>query len=160
MELIARTMIIYFASIFVHVIMSKMGKSVLNAQLLYPIMIASVPFLLTFVPILGMNKLMNTGMQPIFSTLLLFGISYLIQMGLNEIKSSDGNDYVTTLLKNKPVNMNFAEIDGSFFILLTITMFIELLAQYATLQMNNKSKANIIVKGMETFYKKYKIKPF
>jgi hypothetical protein len=137
-----------------------MGKTVLNTKLLYPILIAMVPYVLSMLPILGLSNLMNTGLQPLISTLLLFGFSFLIQIRISEIEKSDENDIITKFIKSKPVKYKYIELDRKFIVLITLTLCVELLVQYAALKIDNDSKANIVVKGLETFYKKYKINPF
>lgn len=150
-----RTFIIFIICSFIQVFLGKYAKLVLDKKLFNSSVIAISPFIATFIPLFGMNKLMNTGIQPLFSTILLFGVSFIIQIGLDR---SEDNNPVKKIIDGETVDMEFFEIDTSFFIILTFTLIIELLAQLSSKSMKKRSQIDIIVKGIEKFYKKYDIK--
>lgn len=153
--ILMRSLIIFIMCSVVQIFVGKYAKLVLDKKLINSSVIAVSPFIVTFVPLLGMNKLMNTGMQPLFSTLLLFGVSYIIQIGLDKTENSNPIDKI---FKEDTIDLKFFEVDTSFFVILTFTLTLELLAQISSGSMEKRSQIDNIVKGMEKFYKKYDLK--
>jgi hypothetical protein len=119
-----------------------------NEHLLTSTIIALSPFIATFVPLLGMNQLMISGMQPIFTTLLLFAVSYIIQIGMKVVEPKESKD----------IDLSFVTIDSSFLTVLAFTLAIEFLAQMSASSMKRSSQVNIVVDGLEKFYKKHDLK--
>ena len=148
--LLLRTMIIFSMGALVHMTVAKHAKLFIKDEhLLTSTIIALSPFIATFVPLLGMNKLMNSGMQPIFTTLILFAVSYIIQIGMTEVVEQK---------ESKNIDLKFVTVDSSFMTVLAFTLAIEFLAQMAASTMKHSSQVNVVVDGLEKFYKKHNMK--
>jgi hypothetical protein len=104
---------------------------------------------------MGMNQMMNSGMQPLFSTILLFVFAYIVQIGINKIETSTDIDMLAQFIKHGSVDLQYIEVDRRFFVILVLTLLLELTAQYANSRITNNSQINVVVKGLEKFYKKY-----
>ena len=148
--LLFRTVIIFCVCAFVNMTVSKYVKLIIKDEhLVTSTIIALSPFIATFVPLLGMNTLMNSGMQPIFTTLILFAVSYIIQIGMKEVIEPKNS---------KLVDLSLVSVDSSFVTVLVFTLAIEFLAQMAVSTMKRSSQVDVVVDGLERFYKKHNMK--
>ena len=105
-----------------------------------------------------MSDLLKSGMQPLMATLLLFGISFGIQFGLEHIKKSNQTDSLALFIKQGTINLKYVDVDRQYITVLSITLLLELMIQYAYGKHATSKQIDLIVKGMEKFYKKHDIK--
>ena len=158
MKLLIRTVIICIACLAVQISTSKLTTSLISKEFLYPAIIALTPFITSFFPLLGMSDLLKSGMQPLMATLLLFGISFGIQFGLEHIKKSNQTDSLALFIKQGTINLKYVDVDRQYITVLIITLLLELMIQYAYGKHATSKQIDLIVKGMEKFYKKHDIK--
>jgi hypothetical protein len=158
MKLLVRSLIICLSCLAVQISTSRLTKALISKELLYPAIIAFTPFLASFIPLLGMSDLVKSGMQPLIATLLLFGISFGVQFGLEQIKNSKQTDSLSLFIKQGTINLEYVDVDRQYITILIITLLLELLIQYAYGNYIATKQIDMIVKGMEKFYKKHNIK--
>ena len=158
MKLLIRSIIICIACLAVQISTSRLTKMIVSKEILYPAIIAFTPYIASFIPLLGMSDLLKLGIQPLFATLLLFGVSFGVQFGLEQIKNSKQTDSLSMFIKQGTINLKYVDVDRQYITVLIITLFLELLVQYAHGKYVNTKQIDLIVKGMEKFYKKHNVK--
>ena len=145
-DILLRTVIIFVMCVMLDMILKKVNvdQVVKNKELRTSAIIALAPLVATYVPLLGMNRLMNTGMQPIISTMILFTVSYVLQQVMRErLEENEEKD-----------DLKLAKVDRPYLIILTSTLLVELLTQMMSASKKKSNQIDIVVAGVDKYFKK------
>lgn len=161
MQTLLRSTLICVLSVLIHSLLHsfplKDQIKFLKSQLFFPILMAIVPYVMTFIPLFGLKDLMKHGMPAIYATLAL-AISGFIAINLvHQLRETSVDDPINKFIENE-INIGKLKVVPELVICSILACFVELLFQFMYLSNEKSSKLDIIVKGMEKFYKKHDLK--
>ena len=144
LSMLIRSSLILCIALLLHVL-SNFNTLAPNL-VMYPIILAISPYMVSKLPLLGTKSLMETGIQPLFSLLLISGFAVFGTILVDFIKNSENNKIGIFLQSLKPVNVGPVQIQPEFVIVSVLTLFLELLFQ----EMYFKKKVRDEKKQLET----------
>ena len=161
MQTLLRSSLICILSVLIHSLLHsfplKDQLKFMKSQLFFPLLMAVVPYVMTFIPIFGLKDLMKYGMPPIYATLALAISGFIAINIVHQLRATSIDDPIKEFLGNK-IKIGKLKIVPEVILCSILACFVELLFQHMYLRNEKNSEIDVIVKGMEKFYKKHNMK--
>ena len=159
--ILLRALLIAGGALILNGSVESLAPNVLANVVKFPIIVALAPLLVSRLPLMGTKALIDNavGMQPIFSMLLMIGLSFAVHFVIREIRSSDQTDILSRFVKDEDhMSIGVFKISREFFIVILSTVFFDGVAQYAmkyrTQAKQKQIIENAVVRGMDKYFKK------
>ena len=159
--ILLRALLISGGALILNGSVESLAPNALTDVVKFPILVALSPLLVSRLPLMGTKALVDNavGMQPIFSMLLMIGLSIAVHFVIREIRSSDQTDVLSRFVKDENhMSIGKFKISREFFLVILSTVFFDGIVQYA---MKHRTQAkqkqlieNAVVRGMEKYFKK------
>lgn len=161
MQTLLRSTLICVLSVLIHSLLHSFPLNeklkFMESQLFFPILMAMVPYVMTFIPLFGIKDLMKHGMPPIYATLALAISGFVAINIVHQLRETSVDDPLHKFLENK-VQIGNLKIVPELIVSSILACFVELLFQHLYINNEKSSQLDVIVKGMEKFYKKHNMK--
>lgn len=158
--LLIRAALIFFASMFFNMFYTSVPylNDTVPTKFQYSIILAIAPLLLSFLPLFGIQKLMelNNNINPFISFVIMIAVSLGTALLVDKQSQSNDNDPFTKFIQNEDhLELGPLKIDRKFMAVLIITLFLDMFV-HKIAQLNARNNhSNLVYKASKKAISNY-----